>query len=203
MALVTCTTDPLCNGIPCPSPPVLLQAPAFLPVSLDEAKAQLRIYHSDDDDEINRFLATATQFLDGPDGVLGRCLCTQKWRQDFTAFDGVYGLRLPLKPIVSVDAVKYYDGDNAHLTLGTGLYQLSSDARGSYVALVSGSSWPSSYSRADAVGVEFTAGYGDPLKVPAPIRQEILARVTAMYATRTANSEIPLTHAAALRRFPV
>lgn len=170
-----------------PLAPVLVTPPAFFPVSLDEAKNQCRVEHADEDGLFNMLIGAAAQHLDGYGGILrGRCLVTQTWRQDFASFSGCdRGLRLPLSPVTAIVSVGYYDTANALQTLAADAYRLINDHLGPYLERNPSTSYPGVYgSRPDAVGVTFTAGYGDPLKVPLPLRQAILLHVSLLYEHR-------------------
>lgn len=162
--------------------PVRVTAPAEQPVSLAEAKAHLRVDHSDDDALIDSLLAAAVGHLDGWSGILGRALITQTWRLDMPSFG--YPIRLPLAPVQSA-TIAYSDTDNADQAFAEASFALLTDATGPYVALVSGASWPSVYSRGDAVRVTFVAGYGDATAVPAAIKAAILLMVGHWYEHRS------------------
>lgn len=167
--------------------PVRTIAPADLPVSLAEAKRHCRVdcAVTEDDDLIGSFIEAATAHLDGWSGVLGRALMNQTWRQDFSGFSGC--MRLPLAPCSAIDAITYVDGDSVERTLSDGVYTLLSDARGPFVSLAAGQSWPSALRRPDAVSVSFVAGYGaEAGKVPAPLRTAIMMTVAHLYANREA-----------------
>lgn len=159
--------------------PVLITPPAEQPVSLAEAKAHLRVTSNDDDALIGSLIKAATAKLDGYSGLLGRALVTQTWAIDLDRFGD--RLRLPLRPIQSIETVKYYDAAGAQQTLAGASYALLADAIGSYVALVPDASWPSTYGRSDAVRVTFVAGYGDPEDVPEPLRLAIKVHVQMHY----------------------
>lgn len=49
-------------------------------VTLDDARAHLRVDHDHDDMLIQTYLDAATAWVDGFDGVLGRCVMEQTWR---------------------------------------------------------------------------------------------------------------------------
>lgn len=161
--------------------PVRTIAPAQPVVTLATAKEHLRVGFSDDDTVIQALINAAVDHLDGYSGILGRALINQTWRQDFDGFV-CDPLRLPLVPVLTAPTVTYYDHDNAQQTLATSYWQVLSDSDGPYVALKPDQSWPSSYSRADAVSVTFVAGYGTSSDdVPAALKLAIVTHVKMHY----------------------
>jgi uncharacterized phiE125 gp8 family phage protein len=159
--------------------PVRTVAPATTPVSLAEAKAHLRVDHGDQDDLITAQINAATTYFDGYTGILGRALVTQTWRQDFGGFAD--RLPLPVSPVSAVVSVSYFDAGNVQQTLEASVCNLFADARGAYVALQPGKSWPATFRRVDAISITFTVGYGAAASVPEPIRQAILLIVQRLF----------------------
>jgi len=157
--------------------PVRTVAPAELPVTLAEAKAQCRVFHDDDDASLLALVRSAVARLDGRAGVLGRCLVTQTWRQDFWAWGT---LRLPF-PDVQSAAVTYLDADGAQQSVAADDVILRDETVG-VVDFVEG--WTQPTLEADnrpPVSVTFVAGYGAASAVPWEIRQAILLHVEALY----------------------
>jgi uncharacterized phiE125 gp8 family phage protein len=184
--------------------PVRTAAPGATPVSLTEVKAHCRVDGTDSDTVLTLLLAAAVSHLDGWSGILGRCMVTQSWRQDFGGFASC--LRLPLGPVASITSVQYYDAANAQQTLSTDVYTLRSDALGAYVDLKVGQSWPSSYTRPDAVSVTYVAGT-DAAEVPAALKAAILLMVShwnenrEAVVTGTIATELPMSAAALIAPF--
>lgn len=164
--------------------PVLITAPAELPVSIDEVKAHCRVDGSDDDAVLTALIKAAVSHLDGWTGILGRCLVTQTWRQDFADFGC---MRLPLAPVASITSVTYYDAANAQQTLNSSVYELRTDHQGPYVGAKPDQDWPSVYSREDAVSVTFVAG-ADASDVPPAIKTAIYLLVSHWNENREAVS---------------
>lgn len=169
--------------------PVQTVAPGVLPVSLELAKAHMRIDAADEDALIEQCLAAATAHLDGPSGVLGRCLVAQRWRQDFPRWGC---LRLPIGPVRpdGLVRVEYYDsaGELQTHTVagGTVVY---TDALGPWVEIDAGVSLAV---RPDAVRVEFEAGEVEAesgVNVPPQIVQAILHLAAFLFENR--DSELP------------
>jgi uncharacterized phiE125 gp8 family phage protein len=115
-------------------------APTSMPVTLAEAKDHCRVYHDDDDDYLTALVNAATTYVDGPTGILGRCLLTQTWRVDLPGWADP--IILPVDPVVSV-TVAYNDAAGASQTLDANAYTLTK-AEGARPAiwLKAGTQWP-------------------------------------------------------------
>lgn len=160
--------------------PVLVTAPTTSPVSLAEARAHLRVDHTDEDTIIQTYIDAATAHLDGWAGILGRCLVTQTWRQDLAEFPiGV--LRLPF-PDVQTVAVAYTDTNGADQTF-TG-FDLVDDYLGAGLVLADGQVWPATDDIQNAVRVTFVCGYGAAADVPSALKAAILLHVGTLYENR-------------------
>ena len=162
---------------------VVIDAPDSDLVSLEEAKAHLRVDFDDDNDYIEGLIKSAVANVDGPAGWLGRALLTQtlEWRGDeFGSCD----IRLPFPPITEVVSVKYDDADGVEQTVSDTDYRLVGQPSAPRIALAYGSSWPAVRWQSESVRIQYLAGYGDPEDVPAPIKQAILLMVGHWYANR-------------------
>jgi uncharacterized phiE125 gp8 family phage protein len=157
--------------------PVRTVAPAETPVTIDQAKAHLRVEHDGDNELITALIEAATGYLDGWSGILGRALVTQTWRVDLDVFPPCRYLKLPLLPVQSIASIAYSDGANADQVFAGANYSLINGA----IVLGNTASFPSVYARADAVRITFVAGYGGAAEVPAPLKQAILLHVEQAY----------------------
>jgi len=168
--------------------PARTSPPSALPVSLDEAKAHLRVDTTDEDVLIRALIQSVTEHLDGWAGTLGRCLVEQTWRMSFSAFPSCGLLRLPLAPLASSPAiaVTYFDDANATQTLSSSAYQVAEDDLGPLLHLAQSQTWPTTYERVDAVSVSAKFGYGAAADVPASIKAAILLMVGDLYINREA-----------------
>lgn len=173
--------------------PVLVAPPEQFPVSLDAAKLHLRVDHDDDDVLIASLIQAAIDHLDGWNGILGRCLAEQTWRQDFDTLAPC--LPLPLGPVIEIVSVDYVDINAQARTLSSESYSLRIDAGGR--AQIDLTSWPSSISasatyRAGYVTIPETPADGEspaiPAEstVPAAIKTAITMLVGHWYANREA-----------------
>lgn len=136
--------------------PVQTVAPADTPISLTEVKAHLDVTYTDKDTLITGLLNSAVSYLDGWSGILGRCLVTQTWRQDYDDFRSC--MRLPLFPVTSVTSVKYFDTSSAEQTIDPSNYTLRHNDRGAYVEFKSTYSFPALNVEKAAVNVIYVCG---------------------------------------------
>lgn len=79
-------------------------APAQPLVSRDALKAHLRVRHDDENDLIDGLGAAAMAHIDGPRGVLGRCIQPQDWMAEFQPGEWCGHLVLPVAGVTSVTA---------------------------------------------------------------------------------------------------
>jgi uncharacterized phiE125 gp8 family phage protein len=154
---------------------VLVDGPAVEPLTADEARARLNIGSDVSDEVLNAYLMAARQAIDGADGWLGRALITQTWRGTLDYFPACDGGRIfiPLPPLQEITSLSYLDAGGASVVVDPATYQVVQGPR-PYILPVYNSNWPMVTTRADAVTIEFTAGYGDDgVDVPEPIRTAI------------------------------
>lgn len=147
---------------------VLVTPPAAPPITLMEAKAQARVTHDDEDLLLQHYIDAATAWLDGPAGILGRCLVTQTWRAELAAVTGP--IHLPF-PDSSVGSAVFTDAEGGELAYDVTLQDQRPVLRPS-----------SGFGRPAAI--TFTAGYGASADVPAAIRQAMLLLITQWYEHR-------------------
>jgi len=161
-------------------------APAAEPITLADAREQLRIDGTDEDTTLARLISTATAYMDAR-GALGRAMITQTWAQ----WERPQGqVKLYIGPFQSLTSVEYYDA------AGT----LQADTLSNYEAIKyndftvirpkDGFSWPSFEDRPDAAKITFVAGYGDAATdVPETVRHAMLMLVTHWFERREPSSE--------------
>lgn len=150
-------------------------------LTLAEIKAHCRVDHSDDDAVLAALARAATERLDGHAGVLGRCLVTQVWRQDFPVWGD---LRLWC-PDVSAATVTYRDDSDASVTVDASQFEIIDDDVRSILRFKSGFNRPAlSSQRSAPISVAMTAGFGAPAAVPAPLRLAALMLTQHAYENR-------------------
>lgn len=160
----------------------IITAPTEEPVTLAEAKAQLRVDWADEDTQINSYILAAREYVEG---FQNRALVTQTWDLWLDGWPCIDRFSMPLPPLQSVTTIKYYDTDNAEATLATTEYFVDDKSEPGRIVLAYGKSWPSTNLRpANGVAVRFVAGYGLAAAVPQKVKQAMLLLVTLMYEKR-------------------
>lgn len=161
---------------------VTLTPPVQFPVSLDDAKGQIRGTGNAEDDTLQRMIAAATARVES---YLRRRLIRQlvELRLDRLA----PRLSLPLAPVIEIDEILCEGPDGAEISVPGERYRLLNAAEGPVVVLEDGQAWPDHRRRAESVRVRFWAGYGpDPEDVPEDIRHALLMLVGHFFEHREA-----------------
>lgn len=161
-----------------------LITPPELIVEIEDARNFLRITDEEsnvlnDDMLIASLIETATAYVDGPEGLLGRSLGRQKWRLMLDGFPRD-GIELPLPPLQSVDLIRYTTANGTTADLPSTAYRVAIPGAAPGVIRPRGL-WPMVALGEATVEVQFTAGYDT---VPAPIRTAILQHVALLYENR-------------------
>lgn len=161
---------------------VLVTPPAAL-LTTAEAKAHLRVDHSDEDTLIDSLVAAATQHLDGRAGILGRAIVNQAWRLDVAApCGGIIVIDMP--DVSAVASVKYLSA-GVETTWDSAEWRLGALPAGRFfIEPKDGYSWPAADDQEDAFRVAFTAGFGAAAAVPAPLKAAVLLLVGHWYEHR-------------------
>lgn len=165
-------------------------------VTLEEAKAHLRVSHGDDDHYISTLINAAVEFASVASGrVLGE-------REYEVLFDGFPAGRLviPVAPLQSIDAVEYLDHQGVAQPYSTYRVFGVNVASYGYILPESGFDWPATNGEPESVTVSLTAGSND---IPRAVRHAILLLISTWYELRESVSaddfkEIPFSVSALL-----
>lgn len=154
------------------------------PVTVSEAKAHLRVNHSDDDSYISDLITASRQSAEISVGrVLGDSATYLVSYASFPVYRDF--LKIPYPPLLSVSHLKYYDLSDTLQTVPTNQYVVNSDVTDSaLIGFKDNFSRPVlSRERKAPVQLTFTAGYNSAV-VPKPIKQAILLLVSHYYDIR-------------------
>lgn len=183
--------------------PFLLEAPAAEPVTLAAMKEWLRIVTADEDALIAGLISAARLTVEAASGQI---LMAQKWRLTMDAWPAGGIVRIPLRPVISCEAVRVYTALSTSEIVAPQFYQL--DARSDPPRLLMDGSWPAPGRALGGIEIDLTAGYGVAAStVPADLAQAVKLLTAHWYEHRgdAPGSQPPLppsvvAHIAAFRR---
>ena len=167
------------------------------PVSTTDAKAHLRVGHSDDDTYIAGLVKTAREWVEDE---VGRSFALQTW--DYRANDfpssSTGTLDLPRSPLVNVNAVYYTPATaTSESTMAATDYLVDTSSEPGRVYLKEGATWPTyRLRRANGVRVRFRAGYattatGSAASTPGRAKHAIKLFAGELYYERGSDAEGP------------
>jgi uncharacterized phiE125 gp8 family phage protein len=155
--------------------------PGSEPVSLEEAKAQLRVLHDAEDNLIRRMITGAREYAE----TLTRLsLVPTVWERILDAFpcDGEIELLYP--PIRGVLEVSHLNAAGERVVIAAEAYELDAEAEPGILRPTHGTRWPWGRAGRGAIRVRYRAGYGDELVIPTGIGNAILAHVALQFVNR-------------------
>lgn len=159
--------------------------PAVFPVTLQEAKAWLKVTDTNSDAEILGFIQTATR----------RCerLCKRPFIQrEFTEYFDEFPcvIRPQNVKFQSLTSITYIDTDGNSQTFSNTQVDNGSDFLKARIEPAYNYTWPSTRSQLNAVTVVYEAGYGESWNdVPETIRSGILYLVSHYFTNRSVVGE--------------
>lgn len=163
-------------------------APAAEPVTLAEAKAQLRVDGDHDDSFISSLIITSRLQIEA---ALGLALVTQSWRLILDAWPLGPAIEMPMRPVQSVSAVSALTLGEPEVTLAPTMYILDGNASPARIILTAAPSTLDLAAR--GLAIDFTAGFGDAAAVPQNIKQALLLLVTHWYEKREPRDDGSIT----------
>lgn len=161
-----------------------------LPVTLDEAKAQLRVDGDDQDDEIVGFIADAADWVEGHTGLILQA------REVTEQVKGARTLRAWPISAQAVPVVSYIGKDGGPIVVDGARLDIST--RPARVLPAAGTVWP--FRSADQLcTVTVRAGYEDPDAVPRVVRRAMLVLIGGYDADREGGKVFAEAETAAAR----
>lgn len=166
--------------LPFPWSIAVITPPAAEPITIDQAKAHLRVDSGDENALITALIIAARERAEGH---TGRALITQTLELTLDEFPGSI-IEIPRAPVLAITSVKAINTANAETTMSADDYLL--DIGTGRLSLADDASWPDVTLRPiGGVKVRFTAGYGtDGSAVPAVIRQAMLLMIGHWFTHR-------------------
>ncbi|MBN8996499.1 MAG: phage head-tail connector protein [Rhizobiales bacterium] len=157
----------------------LITGPALEPVTLEEAKAHLRLDGEDDEAWLAQVIATARRHVES---ATRRVLIGQEWRLWLDAWPVSGVLRVPVVPLIAIDAITIYDADGEPHVAAPETYSVD---KASIPARVRFETPPAPGLALNGIEIDLTAGYGDEADdVPSPLRHAILMLAAHWYEYR-------------------
>ena len=159
---------------------ILLSGPAVEPVTIEEAKAFLRVEHDDDDDVIAALIAGARVHVEAQ---TRRALITQSWRLVRDAWPSAGRVPVLPAPLRALTAARIFRLDGTAQTLDAAAFTADKSNAPGWITY-SGTP-PAPGRMAAGIELDVTVGYGDTVEdVPADLRQAIRILVSHWYENR-------------------
>lgn len=158
-----------------------ISKPVLPAVTLDQAKAHLRITADDDDAVLTSLVEAAIDFLERDTGM---SLINQTWRFWFDEI--IDDLMLPInrRPVVDVISLTAYDASGQATQVEADSYFLNTVTVPARLRLAADNDWRVA---ANGMDVDIRAGFGETgADVPNSLRQAVLCLVAHWYEFRSA-----------------
>ena len=173
--------------------------PTQEPLTLQEVKEYLRVEDNTDERNLRPLIESARRLVEEH---LNRTLMQTTYQQFLDSFDehedplwegvrqGPYlnyyknYIDLVKSPVISVTHIKTYQDDDTDTTMAASKYYVDNAREPSRIVLRSGETFPTALRVANAIEIQYVAGYTSPYQVPEPIRLAILQIIAHMYEHR-------------------
>lgn len=171
-----------------------LTEPDIEPVTLTEAKVQMRVDIDAEDDFHTALIVVAREWSEH---YTGRALIDQTWQMRYEGYMQQDGFWLRRSPVIAVNSF-FYDLDGVATELDEATYVLDgAGTKWPRLLLANGQTWPQSF-WARPLTIEFRAGYADRAaspteeaeKVPVAFKQAIKMIVAFLDKNREASADM-------------
>jgi uncharacterized phiE125 gp8 family phage protein len=182
-------------------PHFLNTPPLVEPLSLEEAKAHLRISHDDDDQYITRLIAAARRQIELRTSL---AIITQGWTALCDRWPQSGTIGLPVAPVASVTDILLHGDENTSATLEPAHYILDAASRPARIVLRADRLHPQATRAINGIEIRFVAGFGATSDaVPQDIRQALLLTVASWFSDRGElnRAALPLMASALIQPF--
>ena len=162
----------------------VVQPPTVEPVTLDEAKAHLRVTDSAQDSYIQALIRAAREWCEE---FQGRAYLQQELVLHLERWPSGRSIRLPRPPLAEVVSVEYTRADRTIATLDPAIYLVQAELEPGGLVLVPEASWPSDALMPGLpIRVTYRAGAEQPDQVSQRARQAMLLLIGHWYESREA-----------------
>lgn len=155
--------------------------PSTEPITLVEAKSQLRVDIADEDTYINTLIVASRKICER---YTNRVFITQTWIQNEDYWSNP--IELKVNPIVSLTSLKYYNASEVQTTITDSSANFQKDFLSDVGNIYEGltSSFPSLGSTINPIEIITVCGYGAASAVPDDIKHAIKLLVSHLYENR-------------------
>lgn len=164
----------------------IVDRPASDPVTLTEAKAQLRLSDANNDVLVKALIPAATRLVQS---LVQRVFVSQNLEWVLPAWRPV--LEIPVAPVDkgAVNSIKYVDWTTqTQLTLDPSKYVVQTKGDSVRIFPSFGNIWPVLFSFSpEPIVINFDAGYEDPADLPGNVKAAILLQLRHLYSLGEAN----------------
>jgi len=159
----------------------LVTGPIEEPLTLEDAKAHLRVDGDAEDVLITALIRAAREQVEHE---TGRAMMTQTWDVSFDAWPAEDVVELPVPPVQSISSVSYVDGSGTTQTWSSAQWSLDASGIESRLVLGYGLTWPVARDQRNAITVRCVCGYSSAEAVPQALKQWMLLAIARMFELR-------------------
>lgn len=160
---------------------VQITPPASEPITLAQAKQQIRVEHDNENDLVSSYISTARERIEHD---TRRQLVSATYQLTLDCFPGDGIITLPVPPLQEVTSIKYF-ADGVETELDESIYTVHSKSTPGQIRLKIFQSWPTKDPDTQ-VTVEFVAGY---TTVPHQLQHVVRLLVAHYYQHRGDDQE--------------
>lgn len=158
-------------------------APTEEPVTLAEAKMQVRLDEADDAPLLPSMIGSARRKVEE---FTRRQLVTATFTLKLDRFPLGPTINVPRPPLQSVSSITYVDPDGDVKTLATSVYSVDTDSQPGRISLAYGQVWPAIREQDNSVVITFPCGYGAATAVPDTFKDAIRLLIAHRWENREA-----------------
>lgn len=160
----------------------LVTDPAVEPVTLAEAKYQIRVDVTDEDYYISGLITAVRKDVEA---YLNRALITQTFDFYMNAWPSKSYIKIPMPPLQSVTSITYTDKDGISAVFASSNYIVDTASEPGQIFLKYDKSWPAvDLQVINGLVIRFVAGYGLAANVPENIKQAMLLYIGTFFENR-------------------